>query len=256
LCGLIFSYGLVAFAKDLPRPSLCIAVSAPYLILVVAMGYSRQGVAIGLGMLGLSFLQRGSIWKFILTIFFAALFHKSAIALLLFALTAKSKNKIFTILSVSCVGIGLLFLLMVEAIDSLKTGYIESEYQSSGAGIRVTLNSIPAFIFLRYRNNFNLNLYQLRLWTVFSYVAIFFIGILFLSPSSTAVDRVALYLIPIQLFVWSHLPDALGKNGKNNITYVILVILLYASLLFVWLNFAENSQYWLPYKFYPFELLK
>ena len=29
----------------------------------------------------------------------------------------------------------------------------------------------------------------------------------------------------------------------------------YSAVLFVWLNFATHSQYWLPYRFYPLELL-
>ena len=255
LCSLLFSIGLIAFAKQLPRPSLALAVAAPYLILVVAMGYSRQGVALGIALLGLSYLQRGGLWKFVLSICVAALFHKSAIVLILFALTAKSKHRILTGISVLAIGAGLYLLLAVEAVDTLKGGYIEAEYQSAGAGVRVAMNALPAFIFLWRRNKFQITSEQLRLWTVLSIIALAFVVILEFSPSSTAVDRVALYLIPLQLFVWSHFPDAFGKPGKRNTVRVIQVLLYYAAVLFVWLNYADNRDYWLPYKFYLLELL-
>ena len=50
--GAVFSYGLIAFCRQQPRPMLALAVAVPYLVIVVAMGYSRQGVAIGIAMLG------------------------------------------------------------------------------------------------------------------------------------------------------------------------------------------------------------
>jgi hypothetical protein len=33
------------------------------------------------------------------------------------------------------------------------------------------------------------------------------------------------------------------------------VIIYYAVVLFIWLNFANYSAYWLPYRFYPLEAL-
>jgi hypothetical protein len=58
---------------------------------------------------------------------------------------------------------------------------------------------------------------------------------------STAVDRVALYLIPLQLFVWSHFPDVFGRPGRRNMVGVLLVVIFYATVLFVWLQFAHHS---------------
>ena len=53
ICGLIFSIGLSIFCRSLPRPWLALNVAIPYLFIVVALGYSRQGVAIVFGMLSL-----------------------------------------------------------------------------------------------------------------------------------------------------------------------------------------------------------
>ena len=78
------------------------------------------------------------------------------------------------------------------------------------------------------------------------------VGWLMVSPSSTAVDRVALYLIPLQLFVFSRLPDLMGR-GRGLRNWVMAVVAYYTAVLFVWLNFATHSQYWLPYQSWFFQ---
>ena len=81
--------------------------------------------------------------------------------------------------------------------------------------------------------------------------ALAFVLLLVISPSSTAVDRVALYWIPLQLFVWARVPDALGHPGAANAGLVYAVVGYSATVHFVWLFFAENANSWLPYQFYP-----
>ena len=53
ICGLVFTVGLLLFCRSQPRPWLALCLAFPYLVTVVAMGYSRQGVAIGLEMIAL-----------------------------------------------------------------------------------------------------------------------------------------------------------------------------------------------------------
>jgi hypothetical protein len=81
--------------------------------------------------------------------------------------------------------------------------------------------------------------------------AIAFVGLLAISPSSTAVDRVALYWIPLQLFVLSRLPNALGHRGGKNAVWVYAVVAYSATVQFTWLFFAQTAFAWLPYRFYP-----
>lgn len=255
ICGLLFSLGLLAFCRQLPRPWLALAIAMPYLVLVVAMGYSRQGVALGIAMWGLALLERGQLWRFILAIVLAGLFHKSAVALILIALASRTKNKFLTAIAIAGFGVGLYILLLADAVEALRVGYLDAEYQSSGAGVRVAMNALPGIIFLWFRKRFVLTLEQRQLWTYMAWASIGFIGLLFASPSSTAVDRVALYLIPLQLFVWSHFPDAIGRLGQRNLLAVFIVLSFYSTVLFVWLFFAVHRHGWIPYKFLPFEVL-
>jgi len=65
------------------------------------------------------------------------------------------------------------------------------------------------------------------------------------------VDRVALYMLPLQLVVFAHLPDIFGR--KNQGFVVAGVVVYYAAVQFVWLNFASHAFAWLPYRNYLFE---
>jgi len=255
ICGLLFSLGLVAFCRQLPRPWLALAIAMPYLVLVVAMGYSRQGVALGIAMWGLAQLQRANLWKFILAISLAGLFHKSAVALILIAFVSRSRNKFLTTVAITSVAVGLYILVLADAVDAYRVGYLDAEYQSSGAGVRVVMNALPGCVFLFFRSRFILTLEQRQLWTYMAWASLVFIALLLVSPSSTAVDRVALYLIPLQVFVWSHFPDAIGRAGGKNYWGLLMVLGFYATVLFVWLTFAEHRYGWIPYKFLPFEVL-
>jgi hypothetical protein len=70
------------------------------------------------------------------------------------------------------------------------------------------------------------------------------------------VDRVALYFLPLQLMVFSFLPEALGKkSGRGNQDWVLAALVYYGVVELVWLNFATNAFAWTPYRWYPFELL-
>lgn len=246
--GALFSWGLVVFCRQQPRPWLALLVAIPYLVIVVGMGYTRQGVAIGLAMLGLVALGKRDNWRFVLWIALAALFHKSAVILIPLAVLATSRGRWWTALWVGASGVLLYVLLLAEHTDALLQNYVEAEYQSSGGAIRVAMNAVPALIFLLFRKRLSLDEHTRGLWTWISLIALSFVVLLVVSPSSTAVDRVALYFIPIQLFAFSRLPDLWGGNTGPVVAY-------YALVQFVWLTFAQNAFAWLPYRFYPLELL-
>ena len=70
---------------------------------------------------------------------------------------------------------------------------------------------------------------------------------LLVSPSSTAVDRIALYMMPLQLIV---LPRFVFLFQSRQVGRLV-VILYAAAIQFTWLNFATHAQYWVPYQFFP-----
>jgi hypothetical protein len=251
LSAIFFCWGLLVFCRAQPRPWLALAVAVPYLITVVAMGYTRQGVAIGIAMVAMTALGKGSIFRFVLWIALAATFHKSAIILLPMAVLANSKRRIFTLMWVGITSVILFVLMVQEALSFLMGGYIEDAMQSSGAGIRIAMNAVPAALFLLFRKRFELSAEQRSFWSWMAWSALLLVMLLALSPSSTAVDRIALYWIPLQLFVLSRLPNALGKRNGKNLLWVLAVVAYSAAVHFVWLFYADTAFAWLPYQFYP-----
>ena len=85
ICALIFSIGLSVFCRSLPRPLLALSVSIPYLVIVVAMGYTRQGVALGLAMIGLVALARNQNRWFVFWVILGVTMHAVLYFLLLLA---------------------------------------------------------------------------------------------------------------------------------------------------------------------------
>lgn len=253
VCAAFFSFGLISFCRAQPRPWLALAVAVPYLVIVVAMGYTRQAAALGIVMAGLVALSEQKPARYVISVALAASFHKSAVVLMPLAVLAGRQRRIFTAIWVTASAALCYSFLLKDSVSMLNTNYILAQYQSGGAPIRVAMNAIPALIFLFFRQRFDAPQTDLTFWTWMSFGGLCFVAWLATSPSSTAVDRMALYWIPLQLFVFSRLPDALGKKGGFQ---TLLGILAYsAAVQFTWLEYATNAAYWVPYQFYPFVLL-
>lgn len=253
-CGVVFSAGLVVFCRAQPRPWLALTVAVPYLVIVVAMGYSRQGVAIGLTMLGMVALSRQHNWLFVAAVVAAATMHKSAIVLLPLAILATPRRKIWTAVWAGVTIVVMYTVLIADSLESFVTNYVEAEYSSEGAAVRIAMNVLPAIVLLVARRRLNLAPAERNLWLLMALLAIACAAWLPLAASSTAVDRLALYLIPLQLFVFARLPELLtAKVGRAGDTmWVYVVIIYYAVVQFVWLNFAIHASGWLPYKSWIF----
>ncbi len=99
-----------------------------------------------------------------------------------------------------------------------------------------------------WRHRFAMGASEFKLWRLFSLISIaLFVGF-FATSATTALDRIALYMIPLQLVVFSHLPDAFGRHGERNQHIVLMILAYYAAVLFVWLNFALHAKSWIPYQ--------
>jgi hypothetical protein len=251
VCAVLFTHGLLSFVRFQPRPWLALVVAVPYLIIVVAMGYTRQGVAIGCAMAGLAGLtQDRSAIRFVLWVALAATFHKTAVLLIPLAALTQRRGRLWTMLWVAAAAILAYFVFLRESLDHLWYGYIELEYESEGAAIRVAMNALPAAIFLLFRRRFHFRDAERPIWTSMAIGATLFVPLLAISPSSTAVDRLALYLIPIQLLVLCRVPDAIGTAFTGGRKLLLVLIILYAAMVqLIWLNFASHADRgWLPYQ--------
>lgn len=258
ICAGLFSVGLVCYCRRRPYPWLALALGFPYLAVVVAMGYSRQGVAIGLELLALLALERDRLLPFLGWIALAATFHMTALIVLVLPVATIKRdlgrfNGLIRLLLLLGASYGLFEVFLSSSIEGYRTNYIDAEYQSQGALVRVFMCLLPALIFLLKRRQFVISEVQDSIYTLMSLMAMAASIGLVLSPSSTAVDRVALYLIPLQIFVGSHLP-ATGCFGLGPKAWRRFLVFLSLSVLGVWLVFAAFSFAWIPYRNLLFEL--
>mgnify|MGYP006172212405 CR=1 FL=1 len=143
--------------------------------------------------------------------------------------------------------------LLEEYLFNIKAYYYGVKMSSAGAFPRLMMNVLPAIIFLSLRKRFNLNIVELRLWISMSVLSIILLPLFAILPSSSAVDRLGFYLIPVQLFVFSRLP-LLFQQGLSRQTLTAFLIMGYATVQFTFLNFGTHSYGWIPYKNYLWEI--
>ena len=109
------------------------------------------------------------------------------------------------------------------------------------------MNALPAFLYFVFRSRLKLEDDERRFLDVLALVALTFVVLLYVSPSSTAVDRMALYIIPIQLLVLGRLPLNLARTKDDYQLLAGGVVVYSAAVMFVWLNFAADADAWVPY---------
>ncbi len=249
ICGVVLMAGVVMFSRRQPLPSLALLVAVPYLITVVGMGYSRQAVALGFILLGLVALADGKMRRFVILVLIGAAFHKSAVLMLPVAALASSRKRAWNLFWVGVVTLVGGYLFLFDSVDTLWENYVEAGYHSQGGLIRVLMNAVPAALYLLLHHKLSLGEEARRLWWWISVFTLACIPLVLIS--STATDRVALYLIPLQLFVFSRLH--LIANDTLVRAYIVAgVVAYYTAVLAVWLLFATHAYAWLPYQMYPF----
>ena len=249
VCGLLFAWGLMRFCEAQERPWLAALVAVPYLVIVVAMGYTRQAVAIGLIMAGLaSYFRTGSILRFAMYALLAATFHKTAVVALPLIAAANERGRIVTLIMVAAVTYLAYNLFLAPSVDRFVTNYIDTRYASEGAGVRIGMSAVAAGLFVLRGKYMGLAERERRVWRNMSIGTFACAVLLFVLPSSAAVDRLALYVIPLQLAVFSRPRSLMVSEGFG----LTLVVLYMAAVQLTWLMFAHHAAYWVPYHFWPF----
>lgn len=244
ICATIFTAGLISLSRAQPYPWLAIVVAIPYLVIVVAMGYTRQATSIGLLMLGFGYLLQRRITAYLVLVLLAGLFHKTALIFAAFPLFQPGGGYFRLVL-----GVGLLVsltggALLIEHAEFLFLHYVEENMESGGGQIRVLMNLPPALILLVYWKKWGRKYTDRWLWGLVALLALLCLPLV--SMASTAVDRMALYLIPLQLVVWARFP-ALVQGRIQRTSAFLIVIFYYAVVEYVWLVYGTFSSYWIPY---------
>ncbi|QIL02419.1 EpsG family protein [Sphingomonas sinipercae] len=248
VCAASLMWGIVEIAKRQPNPFLIVLIAIPYLIIVVGMGYTRQASAIGLSMVALvAFLDKR--WaKCVAAMILAALFHKSAVILVPIVGLSYSRSRIVTISMFALLSVILFELVVSSRLETMSENYMTAQLQSQGANIRVAMNTLAAVLFLIAQRRFGFEPQERVLWRNISFASLLAVPAILLTSSSTVVDRLSLYFIMLQLVVLGRLPWAYTRNRSVAALLIGIVMAYSATIQFVWLNYANNAYWWLPYR--------
>ena len=257
-CAAIFTVGLMKYCRKQPMPWVALAAAVPYMVYGVAMGYTRQATAMGLFFWGLSFLREGKELKYLAFILVACTFHASAIITApLVLLTKKTTSKFYFRLLIfvlvvavyvfNTVTIGGGDLTLYEGY-SIVFNYTATRY-SPGGVIRIYMNALPVLVALFYWNRIKMISPDSRIVKWMAIVS--FLAVPALSLSTTMVDRLGLYLMPIQLALWPRL-IAVQRTDLLRSFWTAMIIVYFAIVLYVFFNYANHAHFWLPYQMYPF----
>ena len=244
--GLIFTACLFVFIRRQPLPWLALLCAVPYMVVVVAMGYERQSVALGFGMLAMLAFGERSVVRFVAFVLIGALFHKTLLFIL--PLVVLINGLRFNWLSVlTLVATGLLGGRVILGNTDYYLHVYQNKYMTSAGGLtRILVTALAGVVFLafirQYRRRF-------KDWDLLLYLSIIsLILIPLVKISTTAVDRMALYMLPFQIMVFSRLPVIFGAT-KMQLPISLGIVGSYATFLFVWLHYSVLAHLcWLPYR--------
>lgn len=243
----IFAVGLTTFAKRQANFPLVIAIALPYLIIAVAMSGVRQAAALGVLLLAFNAFARERYLWFALLVLTASMFHASAAILLGVGLLANTKGRLKTV-ALTLVLVPIAYYLFSSSFDTYFDRYKTERVQSSGALIRVLMNFVPATLFLLNARAFGFTPQTTALWRGLAWVAFICLPLYLVVPSSTALDRLAIYLIPLQLVVFSNLPNLSLRWAPSKMLAVASIIIVYGLALATFFSFGVTSAEWLPYR--------
>lgn len=246
VCGIVFTAGLTAFCARQRNPFLAYLLAFPYLVIVIGMSGNRQSLALGFLFFALNAFERQHVLRFVLLTFVAAMFHASAILMLPIGLFSFTRNGPLRALLLLIAAITA-YSVLRGAFGTYANRYRVENIQSSGVWFRVAMNALPAALFLRYQRMFQLEEHERVLWRNISICSLLLIALVFVIPSSTAVDRLILYFFPLQFVVLSRMPYVLSADQKA-LRLNTCALVIYAALIqFVFLGFGKFASYYVPY---------
>lgn len=250
ICASILMWGVYRICKMQPHPIAGLLIFLSYTLLVVGMGYTRQSAAIGLLLVGFSYLVQRRVLLYITCVVGGAMFHLGAIValpLFIFFVERSIWRKYIYLL----VFTGIILVGFVGAKLSSKLSiYTSDMFHSSGGTLRHLMNSIPAVIFLFHQGYFKRK--NPIFFPLIRVISLLSLGLLVASPLfSTLTDRIAQYFTVIQVLVY---PVFVYKfKWKDRAIVLFFILLFYFVFLVYWFN---NSYYathfWIPYQNFLF----
>ena len=248
VCCLLLAYGTMLVAKHFREPWMAIVIAVPYLLIVVGFGYVRQGAAIGLILIAIDSHIRGSRMWTIACLVMATGFHATALlAIPAFAWTLVRRNAVIGVLVALLFAI-VYYYFLAPRLDQTQSRYSTGGFNSTGTLVRVMMGFIPSMLILVRWRAFEASSRPRSLWLLFAWANVAALVAFALVPTSTVVDRAALYFAAIQLAVFGEFRSLMGIADQMVVLTRMALIAVAIAVQGVWLVYATHSEYWVPYR--------
>ena len=245
VCAIFLCWALFYFCRRQPYPWLACLIAVPYLVIVISMGYVRQSIAIGFLFFALTQLVQDRHWRYTTLILIGALFHTSLAFLFPLVLISlyKKHRPLFWIVLVLIIVSGFYVFSIYSDMWNLYFNFDSGRYISAGALPRALLNAMPAVILLVICLQRRSIICE-PAWLVLALFSI--LGVLVAQTGASGFDRLALYIMPIQLYAWPKIIELVATSSLKRLI-ACFVIVLYAGYQYIWLNFSDHASCWIPY---------
>jgi hypothetical protein len=260
ICAFIsLGFLIRAFAKWEGDVLFGLICAFPYFIVVMLMGYTRQGVAACIALYAIAYIRTNRYLNFIFFIVLAAQFHSSAMLLLPLVFFNKEYSAMMLL---KLIGLGLLtgalyFGFIGDQID-LTSEVIDSSYAqlyvyevwavSQGIFHRIALIVLSFILFLVYRKSFLIKYKDNRIFRNIFYLFAGLVTLLFLGFPTTPVDRMLLYILPLTLVIQARVPAVIGKRAHAYWTALACLVVIDLLQIYFWMTYAYHSSHWQPYQ--------
>ncbi len=255
--SIIFFLSLTLFFNILDNKYLAIIISFPFAILLLGMGFQRQAISFSFLLFAVYYLSKDKKNIFYLFLILGIFFHKSLIIFIFYYFFEKLKNisSLFSKNSIIILSILIIFLFIfrqnfLSLIDIYLLDQSKEFEPSKGAYYRIFPSFISAIIYLYFYKNLNYSNDIKSFFLYLTFISIFTSIIMIILP--TFADRLNLYLLPLQIFVFTNIITISGLK-KYSIIIELAIISFYFLFLLVWLTFATHRQFWIPYNNYLFQ---
>jgi hypothetical protein len=246
VCAILVT-GVIRLASIMRDRWLAILISVPYLLIVIGMGYLRQAAAIGFILLALYSLEKNRKLRSVVYLALAAGFHATSVVVLPLFVASISRRFLAYAIIILALSAFAYFAFLDPRLEFFEAHYLEAGYDSTGAFVRLLMGFLPALVLLLRWRHFELRGPSRPVWFLFALGAIALFAAYFISPSSTAVDRVGLYFSVVQIAVFGELLNLFNFKRREVIYVRVAAIAVAIAIQVVWLFFAVHASRWVPY---------
>lgn len=248
ISAFVFCFGFFAMARRCREPFLAICVATPLVAVAVAMSGIRQAMAMGvIYYLFATWEKRGTLARtgFVLL---ASMFHFSAVFNGIFVALGSRLSPLARIAAAAVVLLATFGTLWIfpDRLQFYSEAYLgEGSVTSPGALAHVFLLVAPALVYFVVRGHWQRVIGESELVRNMAIAALLSLPAVFVT--SVGASRFSFYLWPVAMYVWSGLPGLMRSEAARYL-YRIAVVAGCALVLILWLEFANSSWAYLPYR--------